>query len=145
MPTPNEEAMSLSFSNITFDCRNPRLLAHFWAETLGRSIGESSDGYASLPPLTTGEPTLHFIRVPEGKAAKNRIHFDLGTRDRLNEVVRLVSLGATRVTELSENGYVWTVLQDPESNEFCVVDEPDAEPERLPVATGSGSPRPAFS
>ena len=121
--------MSLTFSDITFDCADPAALACFWANALDRSIGDSTEDYASVPAAKEGEPSLHFIRVPEGKTAKNRIHFDLGTSDRLDEVVRLVNLGATPVTEHSENGYVWTVLRDPEGNEFCVVEQADATPE----------------
>ena len=120
--------MSLTFSDITFDCADPNALADFWANTLDRSIGDHTEDYASLPASTAGEPTLHFIRVPEGKTAKNRIHFDLGTSDRLDEVERLVNLGATALTEHSENGYLWTVLHDPEGNEFCVVEQADATP-----------------
>ena len=120
--------MSLTFNDITFDCADPTRLADFWANALDRSIGERTEDYASLPAAKAGEPSLHFIRVPEGKTAKNRIHFDLGTSDRLDEVVRLVNLGATPVAERSENGYVWTVLHDPEGNEFCVVEQADATP-----------------
>ena len=58
--------------------------------------------------------------MPEGKTAKNRMHVDLAASDHEAEVARLVGLGATRVTDIDEWGYRWTVLQDPEGNEFCV-------------------------
>ena len=78
-------------------------------------------------------PRLYFQRVPEGKTVKNRVHLDLnvsGPRDdplddrlaRINaEVERMTSAGATVIRPLAEeNGDWWTVLQDPEGNEFCI-------------------------
>ena len=114
--------MSLTFRDITFDCADPEALAAFWAQTLDRSFGTRTEDHTSLPPAAAGEPTLHFIKVPEGKTAKNRVHFDLGTSDLAAEVARLVGLGATPLTEHRESGYVWTVMHDPEGNEFCVVE-----------------------
>ena len=58
--------------------------------------------------------------MPEPKTAKNRMHVDMATADWDTEVARLVGLGAKRVADMSEWGYEWTVLQDPEGNEFCV-------------------------
>ena len=73
-------------------------------------------------------PRLFFQQVPEGKTAKNRMHIDVGVEGQGDERVRnvrshtehLVSLGATVLQEMEENGEFWIVLQDPEGNEFCV-------------------------
>jgi hypothetical protein len=60
---------------------------------------------------------MWFVRVPEPKIAKNRVHFDLRAHgDIESEVARLVSLGATVVQQRSD----LTVMRDPEGNEFCV-------------------------
>ncbi|MEV7420025.1 VOC family protein [Streptomyces sp. NPDC089919] len=65
-----------------------------------------------------------FNRVPRSdrKAAKNRLHIDLhgpaGQRDQ--EVARLTGLGGQVLTEVQEAGGQWTVMTDPEGNEFCV-------------------------
>ena len=69
-----------------------------------------------------GDPTWLFAKVPESKTAKNRMHVDLAAPDHEAEVARLVALGATRVADMEEWGYEWTVLQDPEGNEFCVAE-----------------------
>ena len=61
-----------------------------------------------------------FLKVPEGKTVKNRMHVDFRAPDREAEVARLVGLGATRGDTHNEFGLTWTVLQDPEGNEFCV-------------------------
>ncbi len=65
-------------------------------------------------------PNLFFIRVPEAKAVKNRVHVDLASDDRDAEVTRLVGIGARHVADHDEGGASWTVLHDPEGNEFCV-------------------------
>jgi len=61
-----------------------------------------------------------FGKVPEPKTAKNRMHLDVIAPDPDAEVKRLISLGATRVRDMNVYGYTWTVMHDPEGNEFCV-------------------------
>ncbi|MEU2245304.1 VOC family protein [Streptomyces sp. NPDC019224] len=63
-----------------------------------------------------------FQRVPEPKTVKNRLHLDLhaGPDRREAEVARLEGLGAKVEREVAEQGGKWTVLTDPEGNEFCV-------------------------
>jgi catechol 2,3-dioxygenase-like lactoylglutathione lyase family enzyme len=120
--------MSLAFSNISFDCADPAALADFWAKALDRTIGDRTDDTVALPPSPAGGPPLYFFRVPEPKTAKNRIHLDLVTSSRADEVARLVDLGATSVADRDENGYRWTVLLDPEGNELCVVEQVAGDP-----------------
>lgn len=67
---------------------------------------------------------LLFIRVPDDKVVKNRLHLDLrpvdGTRER--EVERLIALGATQLGDFRRpDGSGWITLADPEGNEFCVI------------------------
>ncbi|TVL93585.1 VOC family protein [Streptomyces sp. SAJ15] len=63
-----------------------------------------------------------FQRVPEPKTVKNRLHLDLhgAPGEREAEVRRLEALGATLVRHVKEPGGEWSVLTDPEGNEFCV-------------------------
>ena len=65
---------------------------------------------------------LLFQRVPEARTVKNRLHLDVhaGPERREAEVERLAGLGATVLREVAEQGGTWTVLTDPEGNEFCV-------------------------
>ena len=63
---------------------------------------------------------MMFIKVPEEKSAKNRVHLDLAVADRAGEVTRLVGLGATHSYDKDEWGITWSTLTDPEGNEFCV-------------------------
>jgi predicted enzyme related to lactoylglutathione lyase len=113
--------------NITIDCADPYRLAAFWSQVTGYQ-DDPDNGNAPADPEALlvgvdGQPNLLFVRVPEGKAVKNRVHLDLmptqQTRD--EEVARLLELGATMVGDHRRaDGTGWVVLADPEGNEFCV-------------------------
>jgi uncharacterized glyoxalase superfamily protein PhnB len=118
--------MTLKINAVTFDCENAPELARFWGAALGRPVdpGQAEHGifFASIgftQPLPD-QPVMMFIKVPEGKTAKNRMHLDLDADDRAAEVERLVAIGATVVHDRDEYGTRWTTLTDPEGNEFCV-------------------------
>jgi hypothetical protein len=61
--------------------------------------------------------------VTDAKTVKNRVHVDLTTSaaDRDQEIERLIGLGARRVDVGQTGEESWTVLADPEGNEFCVL------------------------
>ena len=118
--------MTSSIASITVDCDNALTLSTFWAALLGvetdpdeRSTGPFFQTVGRTIEGWTG-PIMMFIKVPEGKTAKNRMHLDLMTSDRTVEVERLLGLGARHVHDKEEWGMKWTTLQDPEGNEFCV-------------------------
>ena len=68
-----------------------------------------------------GLPRLVFAKVPSARSIKNRAHPDMEADDMTPEVTRLVDFGASVVEKRSrEPDDVWTVLQNPEGNEFCV-------------------------
>lgn len=116
-------AMALSLVHVTFDCADPPRLAAFWSAALDRPIADGAmEFFTALEPAGPGDPAWFFIKVPEPKSTKNRVHVDLEAADRPAEVARLVSLGATAVSDHDEWGASWTVLTDPEGNEFCVGD-----------------------
>jgi hypothetical protein len=134
---------------VVIDCADPARLAEFWAEALpGYAVQPPPPGFDSWEAFLTAQsvpqerwndlsavvgdgPRVLFQRVPEPKTVKNRVHLDLHTgggmdvpleerRARMREAVaRLESLGATVVEEREELGAVWTVMTDPEGNEFC--------------------------
>jgi catechol 2,3-dioxygenase-like lactoylglutathione lyase family enzyme len=104
--------------SVTFDCRHALAAAEFWAAALGSNVDEDSTvqkAYVEAPGW--GGPNLWFRQVPEPKAAKNRIHFDLRAPGGLDEEVRrLAELGAVIVQTFED----LVVMQDPDGNEFCV-------------------------
>lgn len=120
--------MTSYVSHTSFDCTDAYELSEWWKKVLAYV---DVDGDPNLPghqecmilSPETGHHVL-FIEVPEPKAVKNRIHFDLrpteGSRD--VELARLLELGATEVQdERTPDGSGWMVLADPEGNEFCIL------------------------
>ncbi len=114
--------MNLNLGGITLDCTEPRSLAEFWTKALDLEVTFDAEGqFVQLrSPADKAQPPLNLQKVPEVRAGKNRMHIDLITDDRAGEVDRLVALGATTGAEHTVPGLAWTVLQDPEGNEFCV-------------------------
>jgi len=141
---------------VTIDCADPDAQARFWAEALrynlegppephsswreywvsvGVSEDEVGDGYDSIIDPAGYGPRVWFQQVPEEKAVKNRLHFDLlvggGRKVALEErkagvdaeVARLEGLGATirRVVDNSQYDHYFVSMSDPEGNEFDVV------------------------
>ena len=125
--------MSVRIRHITFDCADPYRLAGFWAALLGYREDPrgpnrpAADEALILDPQ--GTAGLLFLRVPEPKAVKNRLHFDIwpdvGDGQELSRdqaLVRVLELGATLVDDRREpDGTGWVVLADPEGNEFCLL------------------------
>ncbi|MGH3879093.1 MAG: VOC family protein [Actinophytocola sp.] len=114
--------MKLNMGGITIDCADPRSLAEFWTKALDLEVAFDAGGYfvqlrSSANPK---QPYLGLQMVAEPRAGKNRVHIDFATDDREGEVERLVALGATKGEDHTVPGLTWTVLQDPEGNEFCV-------------------------
>ena len=125
--------MTVRIASVTFDCADALTVGRFWSAALGRPLDpDASSGFAAIgftgrrdkvgwaPVERADDQTWIFAKVPEPKTAKNRMHLDVMAPDPDAEVARLVELGATRVAAIDEYGYTWTVMADPEGNEFCV-------------------------
>ena len=125
-------------SSATLEAADALVLARFWAAVFGSDVDEeSTPDKAYLEAAGWGGPNIWFARVPEGKTAKNRLHFDLRA-DRSSteaELDRLLSLGATRVDVGQGPDVSWVVLADPGGNEFCLLERTVQEVE---VARGDG-------
>jgi hypothetical protein len=132
-----EYSMTVQIAAVTFDCADALSVGRFWSAALGRPLdAKASSDFAAIgfagrrdtvgwaPAESGNDPTWLFVKVPEPKAAKNRLHLDVTTPDPEAEVARLMELGAARVADREEYGYRWTVMADPEGNEFCVANGP---------------------
>jgi len=110
--------MATVIKSVSFDAVDARALATFWAAVFGSDVDEDSTAEkAFVEAAGWGGPNIWFTRVPEAKAAKNRVHFDLRAPGPVaDEVARLERLGATALVRRPEHA----VMQDPEGNEFCV-------------------------
>jgi hypothetical protein len=114
--------------DMCFDCADAWTLGHWWAETLGYRVrphdatdlaalleqgidGPEGDPHIAVDPVDEQGPTFWFLEVPEPKRVKNRVHVDV-----YGDVDELVRRGASVLDRQPR----WTVLADPEGNEFCV-------------------------
>jgi catechol 2,3-dioxygenase-like lactoylglutathione lyase family enzyme len=127
--------MESRLTEVVIDCHDPAALAAFWAAALGYHVVRTEDQQVEIaaweqePPDLAEQvrrapmpPALVFVAVPEGKAVKNRLHLDIRPVGCSigEEVERLVALGA-RPADVGQGTQRWTVLADPEGNEFCVL------------------------
>jgi hypothetical protein len=134
--------MALKWYSVVVDCRDVRAQARWWADVLDWQIVFEQDDEAAIVPRDVEErhlsadewtqvgPGLVFVPVAEGKTVKNRLHIDLAphlTDDREALIDGLLAKGATRadVGQGTGEGVTWTVLADPEGNEFCVLSARD--------------------
>ncbi len=109
---------------LVVDCTDLEVVADFWTRALdSERAGRIHEPCSSLLPTSGHGAELLLQRASEGKDGKNRLHLDLRTPDLAAEVQRLTGLGATVPTDtpMSEGGWLWHVLSDPERNESCVL------------------------
>ena len=118
--------MSSSLLAVVVDCQDPRSQAAFWADVLSHEVVErNKDEFLVSEPGASATP-LYFMKVPEPKVGKNRLHLDLVTDGPLDdEIDRLKGLGARLVEvrqdpDTMDNPDTWAVLEDPEEHVFCV-------------------------
>jgi len=122
--------LTVHIRTITFDCKEPYQLSLFWSAVTGftedPANGNLPEHDEALLVGPAGTPNLLFIRVPEGRTVKNRVHLDLAPPDttpdtRDAELDRVLALGATIVEDHrrpDREGWIW--LADPEGNDFCL-------------------------
>lgn len=118
--------MGLGWQCICVDARDPQLVGRWWAELLGwRMTHDDADEVVLEPPTGSPQdgvsPDILFLRVPEDKAVKNRLHLDLRPDDQDVEVARAEELGARPIDVGQDDAATWVVLADPEGNEFCIL------------------------
>jgi hypothetical protein len=112
--------MALEWEQTILDAIDPQALGRWWAEALGWVVANDAADEYEIRPSSVRLPGLIFVPVPEPKLQKNRLHLDFRPDDHAAEVERLLALGATRV-DIGQADRAWTVLADPEGNEFCVL------------------------
>lgn len=118
--------MGLKWEQTNVDAKDPALLGRWWQQALGWVVVDEAPDVFEIRPASDQLSGLLFVRVPETKSVKNRLHLDLRPDDRDSEVDRLIALGAARV-EIGQGERSWVVLADPEGNEFCVLEAPSMD------------------
>ncbi|THV27674.1 VOC family protein [Glycomyces paridis] len=110
--------MTLKIVNVTVNTDDPKSLAQWWAAALGGEITADWGEYVMVGGADgTGMAFQYVVGTAPG-----RLHVDLAAADPEAEVARLVEAGAARVADHEAPGgaFTWTVLADPDGNEFCV-------------------------
>jgi hypothetical protein len=116
--------MASTLRDICFDCADPHPIAQFWAHVFGYALAPTPADSTPDDSLAIELPgsglRVWFNRVPEPKITKNRVHIDINMPDSA-ELQRLIQLGARVLREIhGEDGTLyWTILADPDDNEFC--------------------------
>ena len=119
--------MSVSLHHVVIDAHDLSGLARFWSQVLDWRILSEREREVVIGPADDAPIGICFMPSPDNKVVKNRVHLDLNpgpdasAAERAAEIDRLIALGA-RPVEVGQRGdETWTVLADPEGNEFCVV------------------------
>src|SRR5215468_8778570 len=125
-PVAQSRRMDIRIQCLCIDTTDPLRLATFWQAALGWRLTVGNEDEVVLEPAEGSPedgvaPDLLFLKVPEEKAGKNRLHIDLRPEDQAAEVARLEGLGARRVKIGQGPEVSWVVLADPDGNEFCVL------------------------
>ncbi|MET8041637.1 VOC family protein [Micromonospora sp. NPDC005215] len=121
--------MATRLVQINMKARDDSALGGFWAEALGWEISSEGPGVTNLEPEGFDYPDpvavcVDLVVSAEPKMVKNRVHVDLATTSAAHQtqvVTRLTDLGAT-LADVGQGDVPWTVMADPEGNEFCVLD-----------------------
>src|SRR5579859_3212793 len=120
--------MALRLVQVAMNARDDAAVGRFWADALGWGISSEEPGVTNVEPAGLAYPDpsavyIDVITVPEPKMVKNRVHVDLASTSAAHQaalVTRLRDLGATPA-DVGQGDVSWTVLADPEGNEFCVL------------------------
>ena len=113
---------------ISVDSADAADLAVWWAKALNGSVDEFADiGFYVVRSDRLSGLNLAIQQVSDPTPGKNKIHLDFGAADRPATVGHLVALGAERISDQEYEGLRWTVLADPDGNQFCVSDAPSPD------------------
>jgi predicted enzyme related to lactoylglutathione lyase len=115
--------MPVRLHHIVIDAHDLPALARFWTQALGWTVLSEREREIVIGADDNAPIGICFMPVTGPKRLKNRVHLDLtsNAEDRDQEIDRLLALGARPVDIGQTGNESWTVLADPEGNEFCVV------------------------
>ncbi|ARC57932.1 hypothetical protein AS850_12680 [Frondihabitans sp. 762G35] len=112
--------MGLEWEQVIVHAQDPAALGTWWAEALGWVAVYSTADEFEIRQDPDRMPGIDFVRVEERRRTPSRLHLDFRPDDQDAEVTRLLALGARRA-DVGQGDVPWTVLADPEGNEFCVL------------------------
>ncbi|MFG2721662.1 VOC family protein [Streptomyces sp. NPDC048416] len=133
--------MTLQLVQVNFKARDDSALGRFWADALGWGASSEGPGVTNLEPVGFNWPDpsaicVDLVRVPDPETVKYRVHLELATTSDAHQaelVARLKGLGAT-AADAGQGHVPWTVMADPEGNEFCVLEPRELYRDTGPIA-----------
>ncbi len=136
--------MPVSLHHVVVDAHDLPGLARFWSQVLDWPILSEREREVVIGPADDAPIGMCFMPSPDDKVVKNRVHLDLNPgpdttdSEREAEIERIIALGARRVDVGQRGDETWTVLADPEGNEFCVIrSEADTDDLTHPITRGT--------
>ncbi|WP_027346766.1 VOC family protein [Hamadaea tsunoensis] len=133
--------MATRLVQINMKASDDAALGGFWADVLGWAVSSEGPGVTNLEPHGFAYPDpaaicIDLVVSTEPKTVKNRVHVDLATTSAAHHAElmgRLTELGATPA-DIGQGDVPWTVMADPEGNEFCVLDPDPSSQDIGPIA-----------
>jgi catechol 2,3-dioxygenase-like lactoylglutathione lyase family enzyme len=131
MPTHDPRFERVAIGSIVIRCFEFQRMVAFWQGALGYAVSHTNptgDFVILSDPMGKG-PNLSLDQTPGPRTKRGWIHLDLYTANQMDEVERLVGLGARRYAWRYPPGADYVVLEDPDGNLFCVVQLPEPSSE----------------
>ncbi len=132
--------MTTRLTSVVIDSAHPGALAQWWSDAIGWPVTLIAPDEVVVEPPGNGQsydvPALVFVPVDDPKTTRNRVHLDLASDSEAHQaelVERLLRIGAVRA-DIGQSDVPWTVLADPDGNEFCVLEPRERHVGRGPIA-----------
>jgi catechol 2,3-dioxygenase-like lactoylglutathione lyase family enzyme len=122
MGDENQEPNYVRIGSIVIRCHEFERMKQFWQAALHYVVGHADEGFVILKDPCGKGSNVSLDQAPAKRIGRRSwLHLDLYTTNQLDEVERLVNLGATRYPWRYEPHADYVVLEDPDGNLFCVV------------------------
>lgn len=112
----------VKLSAVVINSANPKPVIEFWTQFLGVGVDFGNEWFSFLE-ARAGEPKLAVQTVEAPTEGRRRLHLDFSSSNVPADIERVISLGGSRLEEHSIEGFTWTVMADPDGNEFCLAPE----------------------
>jgi hypothetical protein len=133
----------MKVGSIVIRCYEFDKMLAFWQEALHYVPTEpAKDGWVVLRDPNGKGPNVSLDQVADRRSGKrNRLHLDLYTSDQESEAERLIKLGAKRYPWKYQPDDDFIKLEDPDGNDFCVVQKAATEALARADAAAMAAPR----
>lgn len=122
--------MTAQLSAVVINAQDLDRVREFWSQLLEVTVAREVPGFfVWLKPQAGSGISVAVQKVPDPKPdVRNRLHLDLAVDDREAVRQRVIDLGGSHVEDHEISGFAWSVMADPEGNEFCLGVHSDTAP-----------------